>query len=64
VQKDFRDIHYLKEKDKKCMFLKKGKKTACRIYNARPKICRQYPSELINRSCKPEELASDKLFQK
>jgi Fe-S-cluster containining protein len=46
------------------MFLKRNKKTSCKIYKARPDICRIYPSKLINNDCKPEKLASDKLFRK
>ncbi len=65
---------YPKEKKGWCMFLDKplrGKtrtnkcKTAeCKIYSARPKICRQYPSELIDGDCKPVELAFDKFLEK
>ena len=55
---------YIKEKNGWCVVLAKGKKVFCRIYEARPKICRLYPSELINGSCKPETFASDKLFEK
>ncbi len=52
---------YIKEKNGWCMFLEKN--VFCKIYKARPEICRKYPSELINRSCKPEKLASDRLFK-
>lgn len=55
---------YLKEKDGWCMFLKKGKIASCKIYKSRPKVCRLYPSELINGSCKPVELAFDKYIKK
>ncbi len=51
--------NYIKDKKGWCMFLKKGKIAECKIYKARPKICKQYPSELINGSCKPAELAFD-----
>jgi len=54
---------YTKDKKGWCLFLKKGKTTECKIYKARPKICRQYPSQLINGSCKPEELAFDKYLE-
>ena len=62
LQKDFRNISYLKEqKNGKCIFLKRNKKAAsCGIYKHRPKICRLYPAKLINNSCEPEELAFDK----
>jgi len=56
--------NYIKEKKGWCMFLKRGKRAFCKIYKARPETCRLYPSELINGSCKPEKLASDKLFEK
>lgn len=57
--------NYLKNKKCRCMFLKKNKKIAsCTIYNSRPRICRQYPSELINGSCKPVELAFDKFLER
>lgn len=56
-------VNYLKDKDKKCMFLKKGKTNSCLIYENRPKICRLYPSELANGSCKPVELAFDKYLE-
>jgi len=55
--------NYVKEKNSWCMFIKKGRQAFCKIYNARPSICWQYPSELINGSCKPEKLASDRLFE-
>ncbi len=57
---------YLKDKaDKKCMFLrKKGKIYECSIYLNRPKVCRQYPSELINGSCKPQKLKFDGYLEK
>ena len=53
--------NYLKDKNGWCMFLKKK---SCLIYSVRPKICRQYPSELANGSCKPVELAFDKFLEK
>lgn len=55
---------YLKDKKEKCMFLKQGKTTSCKIYSSRPKICRLYPSELVNGSCKPVELAFDRYLKK
>ena len=58
--------HYMKDKkNTKCIFLKKkGKIYECSIYSYRPKICRQYPSELYKGSCKPEELKFDKFLRK
>ncbi|MBW2975792.1 YkgJ family cysteine cluster protein [Candidatus Woesearchaeota archaeon] len=55
---------YIKEKKGWCMFLKRGKSTSCIIYQARPRICRQYPSELVKGSCKPAVLAFDRHFEK
>ncbi len=55
---------YAKDKDGWCMFLKKVKVASCNIYSARPKICRFYPTRLINGSCKPEELVFDKYLEK
>src|SRR3989339_270711 len=50
--------NYIKDKKGWCIFLKKNKETnSCIIYEFRPKICRLYPTELINGSCKPEKLA-------
>jgi len=46
------------------MFLNKGKTAECKIYKARPKICRLYPSELRNNNCQPVELAFDKYLEK
>ena len=52
---------FMKNIDGKCIFLKKGRITECRIYNARPKTCIKYPSEIRdNGDCKPEVLAFDK----
>ena len=52
------------EKDK-CVFLNDGKRTSCKIYNSRPRICRLYPTELRkDGDCRPEKLNSDKIFQK
>ena len=56
--------NYLKDKKGWCLFLRKGKTTSCKIYKARPRICRQYPSELVNGSCKPVELAFDKYMER
>ena len=56
--------HYIKDKKGRCMFLKKTKPASCIIYKNRPKICRQYPSELVNGSCKPITLAFDKYLEK
>ena len=59
------EVPYINDVNDWCMFLKRIKnKISCKIYNYRPKICRQYPSRLIKGSCKPEKLASDKLFEK
>lgn len=55
---------YIKEKNGWCIFLTRGKRAFCNVYNARPEICKLYPSELINGNCKPEKLASDKLFDR
>jgi len=55
--------NYLKDKNRWCMFLVRGKKSSCKIHGVRPKICRQYPSELIHGSCKPVELAFDKFIE-
>jgi Fe-S-cluster containining protein len=55
--------NYLKDKKGWCMFLNKGKKAECKIYKARPKICRQYPSEIRNNNCQPIELAFDKYLE-
>lgn len=55
---------YLKDKKGLCMFLKKGKTAECKIYKNRPKVCRLYPSELANGSCKPITLAFDKFLEK
>lgn len=55
---------YIRDENDWCMFLNKGKAASCKIYEARPKICRLYPSELINESCKPEKLAFDAYMEK
>lgn len=60
VYTDNLNNNYIKDKDGWCLFLKKGKPAKCLIYPHRPKICRQYPSELNKGSCKPTELAFDK----
>ena len=64
VEKDFRNINYMKEGNEKCIFLKRNKKAGCKIYKARPDICRLYPTKLMNNDCKPETLTSDRLFIK
>ena len=56
--------NYLKDKKGWCIFLKKGKIASCKIYPDRPRICRQYPSELVNGSCKPVKLAFDKFLER
>jgi len=56
--------NYIKDKKGWCMFLIKGKTASCKIYSARPKICGQYPSGLINGSCKPLGLAFDKYLER
>ena len=55
---------YMKDRDGKCMFLSKGEVAACLIYDIRPTICRQYPTELRDGNCKPEELAFDRFLEK
>ena len=56
---------YIKDKKGWCMFLDKNKKMgSCKIYGARPKICRLYPTRLIKGSCKPEELEFDRYLEK
>jgi len=55
--------NYMKDKKGRCMFLIRGKKASCKIYDARPKICRQYPSELIHGSCRPVELEFDRFLE-
>ncbi len=65
VYTDNLGVDYIKDKKAWCMFLKRGKKTtSCVVYDARPKICKQYPSELIKDSCKPEKLAFDGYLEK
>ena len=56
--------NYLKDKKGWCLFLRKGKTTSCKIYKARPRICRPNPSEIVNGSCKPVELAFDKYMER
>lgn len=64
IEKDYfiemiRGKTYMKIKNDKCVFLRKnGKKYACKIYDSRPKICREYPS-LIVADCRPERFAFD-----
>lgn len=55
--------NYIKDNKEWCMFLKRGKIAECKIYKARPRICRQYPSELIYGSCKPVELNFDRYLE-
>ncbi len=59
---------YMKEKNGYCIFLRRNKegkwKTSCLIYGIRPRVCREYPSRLINGSCKPERLAFDDFIEK
>lgn len=64
VYTDNLGISYIKDKKGWCMFLNKGKTAFCVVYGARPKICNQYPSELINWGCKPEKLAFDSYLEK
>ena len=61
IYRDNLNNNYLKDKNNWCMFLKKTKPASCKIYKDRPKVCRLYPSELVNGSCKPVELAFDRL---
>ena len=52
IEKDARGKPCIKIINNDCYFLKrKNKKTSCTIYNARPKVCRQYPSELQLKEC-------------
>ncbi len=52
VDKDAKGRSFIKLINGDCYFLrKKGKKTSCKIYNTRPKVCRQYPSELQIKEC-------------
>jgi len=46
----------------KCIFLdNRNKITSCKIYKARPQICREYPTEIReNGDCRPEILKFDK----
>jgi Fe-S-cluster containining protein len=66
VYEDNLGKNYLKDKKgSKCMFLKKkGKIYECTIYPYRPRICRLYPSRLLNGSCKPEKLKFDEFLEK
>jgi Fe-S-cluster containining protein len=54
---------YIKDKEGKCMFLRKDKEASCLIYPARPDICREYPSELNDGDCKPVKLAFDEYLE-
>ncbi|MBS3098562.1 YkgJ family cysteine cluster protein [Candidatus Woesearchaeota archaeon] len=62
IEKDFRGLSYIREqKNGKCAFLRKNKKNySCKVYRCRPRICREYPTKLINGSCEPEMLVFDK----
>ncbi len=53
VIKDMQGRNCIKQfKNNDCYFLiRKGKKTACKIYNIRPKMCREYPGDIKGR-CK------------
>ena len=62
---DLGKTYMIDKKNNKCVFLKKkGKIFECSIYSNRPRICRQYPSELIDGSCKPEKLRFDKFLER
>lgn len=62
---DLKNTYMKDKKGNKCMFLrKKGKIFECSIYPNRPRICREYPSELIDGSCKPEKLRFDAFLEK
>jgi len=62
---DLKNTYMKDKKNNKCIFLKKkGKLYECRIYQYRPGVCREYPSELINGSCKPEKLAFDSFLKR
>lgn len=59
--------NYMKDKNGWCIFLKRGKTTSCKIYGARPKICRLYPAGFVGfvgGDCRPIELAFDKYLEK
>ena len=65
VYTDNLGVDYIKDKKGRCTFLKRGKKTtSCVIYDLRPKICRLYPTRLVNGSCKPKKLAFDDYLEK
>ncbi len=53
-------IPYIKTVDGGCVFLGQEKSGIhyCKIYDARPTICRLYPSE-YKEDCRPEKLAFD-----
>jgi len=58
-----RGIRLMKTTNDKCIFLLDEGKTSCRIYKARPRICRLYPAVLgKDGGCKPEKLQSDAIF--
>ncbi len=60
--------NYIKDKNGWCIFLRKSKKkTSCKIYSARPRICRLYPARLVGFAggdCRPVELAFDRYFER
>ena len=66
IERSIGNIPYLKEqKNGKCAFLKQNQKSSsCKIYDCRPKICRLYPTRLLNGSCEPEKLAFDSIISK
>ena len=62
---DLKNTYMKDKKNNKCIFLrKKGKIFECSIYPYRPKVCREYPSELVNGSCKPEKLRFDSFSER
>ena len=58
---DHRGFKYIDENQKgRCIFLKQKKIYSCAIYDARPRICRLYPSKLIDGDCRPVESEFDR----
>ena len=54
----------LKKPNNKCIFLTKvGKKYSCKIYESRPKACKDYPPNIKNNSCKPKDVYEYAFFK-
>ncbi|MFH1642375.1 MAG: YkgJ family cysteine cluster protein [Nanoarchaeota archaeon] len=54
--------NFLKQVDSKCIFLQKNKISSCKIYDSRPKTCKDYPTEVRpNGDCRPEVLSFDNI---